>query len=201
MKKLIITSLVIFFINSTFAQLVVNPNQTAQQLVQNVLIGSGVSVSNITNQSTGYCLEPKSWRVVEKALDDVGALDLFDKQIGSLSGGELQKVFIARAMVSNPNILLLDEPVTGIDLICETKINSAIRRINNEADATVIMVTHDISAAYDHSELILMLNKKQIYFGSKENAFTDENLRHTFSASSHHHGAVLELKTEGVHEH
>jgi len=129
------------------------------------------------------------------ALEKVGAKDYAYEQLSFLSGGQLQRVYLARCFVANPKILLLDEPATGIDLVCENSLNSIINDYNKTNNTTVIMVTHDWSAAYHHTEYVLLLNKKQIYYGDSADAFTPENLQLTFSHLGHKHNAVFGLKS------
>lgn len=114
-------------------------------------------------------------------LKEMGAESIINKQIKQLSGGELQKVFLARSLIRNPKILLLDEPATGIDLVCESNINEIIESRHKENKTLIIMVTHDWTAAYHHAEKVLILNKKQIYFGKSDFAFSEENLQKAFS--------------------
>ncbi len=133
----------------------------------------------------------------EKAMEiltEVGADSYAYQSIEKLSGGQLQRVFLARSLVRKPKILLLDEPATGIDLVCELSINKLINDYNKNHNVTVIMVTHDWSAAYHHTNYVLLLNKKQIYFGDSKSAFTDENLQLTFSHSGHHHDIKFGMK-------
>jgi zinc transport system ATP-binding protein len=132
--------------------------------------------------------------VAIEMLDRLSAANLADKQLYQLSGGELQRVYLARCLVTNPSILLLDEPATGVDLVCEKNVNQIINYYNKEYKTTVMMVTHDWSAAYHHTNNTLLLNKSQIYFGESQNAFTDVNLQRTFSHLGHDHGIKFGIK-------
>jgi zinc transport system ATP-binding protein len=131
-------------------------------------------------------------------LDKLSAGHLAYKQLSELSGGELQRIYLARCLITNPAILLLDEPATGIDLVCEKSVNHIITQYNKELRTTVIMVTHDWSAAYHHTSYTLLLNKSQIYFGESNEAFSDSNLQRTFSHLGHDHGIKFGLK-ESAH--
>ncbi len=132
-------------------------------------------------------------------LEEVGADDYAFRALSSLSGGELQRVFLARSLIRKPKLLLLDEPATGVDLVCEQSISKLINRYNQEHGTTVIMITHDWSAAYHHTNYVLLLNRKQIYFGDSRTAFTDENMLLTFSHTGHAHGISFGLKSLKTH--
>ncbi|MCO5250001.1 MAG: metal ABC transporter ATP-binding protein [Candidatus Kapabacteria bacterium] len=131
---------------------------------------------------------------VAAIMHEVGAGDFIYRPLAALSGGELQRVFLARSLIRNPKILLLDEPATGIDLVCELSINKLITEYNQKFGTTVIMITHDWSAAYHHTNYVLLLNRRQVYFGESKTAFTDENLQLTFSHLGHGHGIKFGLK-------
>ncbi len=129
-----------------------------------------------------------------EALKVIGAENLADKQLSEMSGGELQKVYLARALVKKPKILLLDEPATGIDMVCEHSLNHIIEEYKSENSATVVMVTHDWSSAYYHANNVLLLNKKKVYYGAAKEAFDNANLQLAFSHPGHKHNVEFGLR-------
>lgn len=96
--------------------------------------------------------------LVHNALKRVGMLDYKDKKIGLLSGGQQQRVFIAKALVSDPEIIFLDEPTVGIDVKAVDSICCLLGDLN-KSGITIVMVTHDISSILYHSNKVLMLNE------------------------------------------
>jgi zinc transport system ATP-binding protein len=129
-------------------------------------------------------------------LEQLNADSYAEKPLNQLSGGQLQRIYLARCLVREPQILLLDEPATGIDLICETNLNNIINNFSKERLTSILMVTHDWTSAYAHTEDILLLNKKVIFYGNKENAFSNEYLKHTFSHFSDKHNVTFGLKKQ-----
>jgi zinc transport system ATP-binding protein len=101
-----------------------------------------------------------------EALQTVGMLPYQDHQIGKLSGGEQQRVFIARALVSQPKLLLLDEPTASVDPAMQTGFYELLEELKKEI--TIIMVSHDISAVSIYVDKIACLNRELFYHGSKE---------------------------------
>ncbi|MCT4618870.1 MAG: ABC transporter ATP-binding protein [Marinisporobacter sp.] len=102
----------------------------------------------------------------EKATEIMKKLDIFelkDRQIGQLSGGQLQRVLIARALAAEPKILLLDEPTASLDANAKTQIYELLKELNKEM--TIIMVTHDMSAVSTYVKSIACLNKELFYHG------------------------------------
>jgi zinc transport system ATP-binding protein len=128
------------------------------------------------------------------ALAMVGAEKIAKRQLSKLSGGELQKVFFARAIVRVPKLLLLDEPATGVDFGGEKDISRIIDDYKKSSDATVIMVTHDWESAYHHSDYILMLNRTNICFDVPSAAFSEENVRKTFGHIGHDHEMLFSIR-------
>lgn len=102
----------------------------------------------------------------QEALKTVGMLSYQDHQIGKLSGGEQQRVFIARALVSRPKLLLLDEPAASVDSAMQTGFYELLVKLKKEM--TIIMVSHDISAVSIYVDEIACLNRQLFYHGSKE---------------------------------
>jgi zinc transport system ATP-binding protein len=102
----------------------------------------------------------------QDALKTVGMLSYQDHQIGKLSGGEQQRVLIARALVSRPKLLLLDEPTASVDSALQTGFYELLVKLKSEM--TIIMVSHDISAVSIYVDKIACLNRQLFYHGSKE---------------------------------
>lgn len=103
---------------------------------------------------------------VEAALQQVGMIDQKDRAIGRLSGGELQRVYVARALAGDPEILLLDEPTASVDASTVGSIYDVLRGINQRT--TILLVSHDIGVVSSYVKSIACLNRKLIYHGSKE---------------------------------
>ena len=105
-------------------------------------------------------------RAANDALKTVGMLDYQDRQVGKLSGGEQQRVFIARALATDPKILLLDEPTASIDPNMQAEFYELIESLKQRM--SIVMVSHDISAVSVHVDQIACLNRQLFYHGSKE---------------------------------
>ncbi len=124
------------------------------------------------------------------ALSQVGAEALARRPLGRLSGGELQRVYLARAFVRRPRLLLLDEPATGVDRVGEVDLYHYLEAYQAETGATLVMVTHDWEAAH-HASHVLVLNRRPIGFGPPERALSEECLRKAFGHLGHAHGLYL----------
>ena len=107
----------------------------------------------------------ESWKV-ENALQQVNLLNKIDHQIGHLSGGEQQRVLIARALATDPKILILDEPTASIDTQTGSSIYDLMTELNNEK--TIILVSHDIGAISRSVKKIACMNKKLVFHDTKE---------------------------------
>jgi zinc transport system ATP-binding protein len=94
------------------------------------------------------------------ALTLVGMYELKDRRIGELSGGQLQRVFIARAIVNDPELLILDEPTSGVDAFSQAQFYSILEELNKKRKITIILATHDIAAISKLSNKIACINRK-----------------------------------------
>ena len=102
---------------------------------------------------------------VEEALKAVGMWKFHNRPIGHLSGGQQQKVMVARALVSKPEILLLDEPTAALDFRVERAIMDLIRKLHQEEKLTIIMVTHKLSFLREYATRVICLDKSIIWQG------------------------------------
>jgi zinc transport system ATP-binding protein len=104
----------------------------------------------------------------EKVNDTLAFLniaDLVNRPIVELSGGQQQRVFLARALVSNPELLIMDEPSTALDPETRDNFFKFIKKINQERSATVIMITHDAAQVGEYADKLLYLDKSLIFYG------------------------------------
>jgi zinc transport system ATP-binding protein len=122
-------------------------------------------------------------KLIDSALERVGMLDYKHRQIGYLSGGQQQRVFIAKALISDPRIIFLDEPTTGIDIRAVDSICCLLGDLNKNSGITIVMVTHDISSIIYHSNKILVLSED----GSGEVMTSEEFNSQSMLTHVHHH--------------
>jgi manganese/zinc/iron transport system ATP- binding protein len=101
-----------------------------------------------------------------------------DRHIRQLSGGQQQRVFLARALCQEADILLLDEPFSGVDAATEQAIFHLIEKLTAEGK-TLIVVNHDLSVL-DRFDLVMLLNQQVVAFGPTNGVMTDQNLRRTY---------------------
>ena len=129
---------------------------------------------------------------VDEVLQQVWIHELANRRIGELSGGQQQRVFIAKALVSEPKILILDEPVTGIDASSTEIFYSILRDLNKNQNITIIWSSHDLDAVNKLANKVACLNKTLFFHGISEEFFTNEELLKQYSETSmqqhmHHH--------------
>ena len=107
---------------------------------------------------------------IEKCLRAVGleVEAVLDRTLGVLSGGQLQRVLIAWALVNEPNVLLFDEPTTGVDLDSEEAIYEMLNKLERQHGITVLLISHDAHIIRDYSEHMLALNRKVVCFAESE---------------------------------
>lgn len=106
-------------------------------------------------------------KIVEEALAVVGMEEYKNRLIGNLSGGQQQKVFIARALVSRPEIIFLDEPTVGIDVDSQMEFYDLLERLNREMNITIVMVSHDIGVIADKVNRIACMGDGKILVHNK----------------------------------
>jgi len=111
-----------------------------------------------------YSLQDK--KMTQQIQEDVGIYDIRDRMVSELSGGEFQKMLIARALVSGPQLLLLDEPTANVDASSRDHIFSLLKDLNRTM--TIMLVTHDLLAVSSHVKSLACLNNRLVYHGGTE---------------------------------
>jgi manganese/iron transport system ATP-binding protein len=117
----------------------------------------------------------KDWEQVNHALETVDILDLATRQIGQLSGGQQQRMFIARALAQEAELMLMDEPLTGLDTPSQEGILDLLDRLKKEK-VTVMVATHDLDQAATHFDRIMLLNHRIVAFGIPDVVLHTDNL-------------------------
>src|SRR6266849_6696714 len=118
--------------------------------------------------------------IVRHALEDVGMEDYEDHPLGALSGGQQQRVFIARALAQHPQILLLDEPTTGIDTTTQHTVLDLIQRLHEELHLTIVLVSHDINLIAPLAERLALLKTRLYALGTAKEVLTKETLARAY---------------------
>ena len=116
---------------------------------------------------------------VLKAIEQVGMLEFKDRQISELSGGQQQRAFIARALVQEADIYLMDEPFQGVDSTTEKSIVDILKKLKSDGK-TLLVVHHDLQTVPTYFETVTFINKTVIASGKVKEAFTQENIEMTY---------------------
>lgn len=126
---------------------------------------------------------PGDRRVARSLLDQVGIGHLAGRHIRALSGGQQQRVFIARALAGSPDLLLLDEPTSGVDIRSRHEIMHLLRAIN-AAGTTIVLTTHDLNAVANHlPRLLLMAHGEVLADGPPDHLITEATLERAYGAA------------------
>jgi len=135
----------------------------------------------------------RDWTMVRECLDRVNAGHLAKIQIGELSGGQQQRVFIARALAQGADLLLLDEPFSGLDIPSHEAILEILKALKKDG-VTIMVATHDLNLAADRFDLVMLLNRRIIAFGEPETVLSPNNLAQAFGGHMH----VVEGENESL---
>jgi molybdate transport system ATP-binding protein len=142
-----------------------------------------------------FAMEKPDKEKIEEILKIVELEDLKDRYPNTLSGGQQQRVALARAIIRNPKILLLDEPLSALDLSVRLKLQDEIKKIHNFLNLTTIMVSHDKPEVFKLSDKVIWIDKgKIIKSGTPRNIFIEKEISGKFSFV----GTILDIKKSDV---
>lgn len=123
----------------------------------------------------------KDWEKVWYSMGLVGMIDFAYRPVGKLSGGEFQKILLARVLAQQPRILLLDEPFSNLDFTSKIQIETLLNRIHEKHNITVVMVSHDLSFIPSSCDRIIVMEKGHIIMDdTKENILSSEKIDNIF---------------------
>ncbi len=132
-------------------------------------------------RSVGWLRRPRQSDrdLAESAMEKLGLGGMGDRHISQFSGGQQQRIFLARTLVQEPEIVLLDEPMTGVDVANQDLMHQIIREFS-EQGVIVLMTTHDLDEVQQVCSDVMLLNCQMVAFGPTESTFTPENIRAAF---------------------
>ncbi len=124
-------------------------------------------------------------QLVDDAMAKMDISDLKDKMVGTLSGGQRQRVMIARALASKPEILILDEPNTGVDVASQKRFYALLRELNQKEGITIVFITHDIGVIADDIARLFTINQKAIVCNNPKQALSCEEMSELYGIEAH----------------
>ena len=127
-------------------------------------------------------LTKEDWEKVDTAIEEVGLTDLASRQIGALSGGQFQRVLLARCMVQEAQYIFLDEPFVGIDMLSEKVIMTILRKWKEEGK-TILMVNHDLSKVKEYFDQVILVKHSIVASGKTEDVFIKKYLDDVYGGS------------------
>jgi iron complex transport system ATP-binding protein len=127
-----------------------------------------------------WSLGEDDYALVENIIEQVGIAHLAMRPVSDLSGGEVQKVIIARALAQSPDILLLDEPTSNLDLKNQLEVMRLIRRIAETQGLSAVVVIHDLNIALRFADRFLFLKDRQIHAVCTKSNLTPETIRQVY---------------------
>ena len=149
----------------------------------------------LTNKFTFNLFPIKSNEIIEESVNQVGLIDEIDKNVNDLSGGQLQRVFIARTLSQGSEILLLDEAFSAVDVGAQEDLMEVINSIKQDGK-TILIATHDINNIEDKFDEVICLNRHCCAFGDASEVLTDEVLEEMYGS----HNSMFPNHKPGKHE-
>ncbi|DAB29376.1 MAG TPA: zinc ABC transporter ATP-binding protein [Sulfurimonas sp. UBA12504] len=144
-----------------------------------------VNMGRTAQRSLFSFLSKEDKVAVNDAMTKMDILDLKNKMVGTLSGGQRQRVMIARALASKPEILILDEPNTGVDIVSQRNFYALLAKLNKEEKITIVFITHDIGVIADDIGRLFTINQKAIVCNNPKEALSCEEMSTLYGIEAH----------------
>lgn len=119
-----------------------------------------VSLGRINREKLGRRLEREDWKVVDDTIDFMGLSKIANDRIGQISGGQKQRTFVSKALVRNPEILFLDEPIVGVDASTQEKFYQKLSDLNAKKGITILTVSHDLTTVFCRMSKCMCINRE-----------------------------------------
>ena len=113
----------------------------------------------------------------ENVIKEIGVYHILNKKIVEISGGELQRVLISRALINKPELILMDEPTSGIDIEGEKKFYEILNHLNKVHNITIIFVSHEINIVLNFAQKVVCVNKNLVCFGNVPEEMTEKTIK------------------------
>ena len=129
------------------------------------------------------------YQAVDEALSRVNMSDYKTRQIGELSGGQKKRIFVARALAQGGQVILLDEPFTGVDIKTENSLIALFKSLAKEG-RLILVSTHNLGSVPSFCDEVMLINQTLLAYGPVETTFTQQNLAHAFGGMLRHHQLI-----------
>ena len=144
-----------------------------------------VALGRVNRGNLGRTLKREDWESVDEALKFMGLSEVANRRVGMLSGGQKQRVFVAKALVRNPEIILLDEPVVGVDAKTQERFYKKLSDLNLKRGITILLVTHDLTAVFCRMSKVLCINREVNVADITDDLKVNEVLRKAYGEHFH----------------
>ncbi|MEA3369865.1 MAG: metal ABC transporter ATP-binding protein [Campylobacterota bacterium] len=144
-----------------------------------------VNMGRVSRRKIFKRMSQEDKNAVQDAMIKMDVLNLKDKMVGTLSGGQRQRVMIARALASNPEILILDEPNTGVDMVSQKNFYALLAKLNKEEKITIVFITHDIGVIADDIGRLFTINQKATICNNPKETLSCEDMSALYGIEAH----------------
>lgn len=133
---------------------------------------------------------------IQETLQRVGLTHADEKKLGALSGGQLQRLLVARALLHKKEVLILDEPTSGIDMGGEEALYELLHRLNHEDGTTIIVISHELDFVYQYATTVICINRRMLCSGVPKHVLTSDVIEKMYGGHVRHYAHDCDHKHE-----